>query len=125
MQGYLIMAIIIAMMAGIGGLYYKDSQKTIGILQGNVAKAEVATKLAKSEIKAMAEAQAKQEVLIAALNKEMIKADEEVAGLRKLYRKHDLTNLALKKPERIKKIINAGTMKIFKELENETAVPSN
>jgi hypothetical protein len=125
MQGYLIMAIIIAMMAGIGGLYYKDSQKTIGILQGNVAKAEVATKLAKSEIKAMAEAQAKQEVLIAALNKEMIKADEEVAGLRKLYRNHDLTNLALKKPERIKKIINAGTMKIFKELENETAVPSN
>ena len=125
MQGYLIMAIIIAMMAGIGGLYYKDSQKTIGILQANVAKAEVATKLAKSEIKAMAEAQAKQEVLIAALNKEMIKADEEVAGLRKLYRNHDLTNLALKKPERIKKIINAGTMKIFKELENETAVPSN
>jgi hypothetical protein len=119
----LIMGAIMITMAGIGYFYYKDTQATIGTLRSNLATAEVAVDLAQAEIKTLNENQVKQAKLIGELNQKIHLASADIDALRKMFRKHDLSNLALKKSQLVEKIINKATMKIFKELEDETKAP--
>lgn len=45
---------------------------------------------------------------------------DEVSALEKKLSKHNLTKLIKAKPKMMEKIINKGTAKVFKEIENET-----
>ncbi len=47
-------------------------------------------------------------------------AAREVKDLRDKFRRHDLDNLSLKKPGLIENIINKGTEKVFRDLEDLT-----
>lgn len=47
-------------------------------------------------------------------------AAREVKDLQDKFRRHDLDNLSLKKPGLIEKIINKGTEKVFRDLEDLT-----
>lgn len=47
-------------------------------------------------------------------------AEREVKDLRDKFRRHDLDNLSLKKPGLIENIINRGTEKVFRDLEDLT-----
>ena len=54
------------------------------------------------------------------LQKQNIEAQNEVTDLRKKFSKHSLDVLSVRKPKLIEKIINTGTKKVLKDLEEIT-----
>ena len=54
------------------------------------------------------------------LQKQNMEAQNEVTDLRKKFSKHSLNVLSVRKPKLIEKIINTGTKKVLKDLEEIT-----
>jgi len=48
------------------------------------------------------------------------RANEKVDELREKFARHDLNMLSLRKPKLIEKVVNRGTARVFKELEELT-----
>jgi len=55
------------------------------------------------------------------LSANMLSAEEKREEVLQIFRDHQLTNLATRKPEMIERIINNGTRKVFDNLESITA----
>ena len=100
-----------------GSVWYIDRlQDNISTLKGNQIALENSIAQQNDSIKSYLENQAKAQKQIQSLEKDKQEAVREVNKLRTTFAKHDLDNLALKKPKLIENIVNKATKKVKEEL---------
>ena len=100
-----------------GSAWYIDRlQDNISTLKGNQIALENSIAQQNDSIKSYLENQAQAQKQIQSLEKDKQEAVREVNKLRTTFAKHDLDNLALKKPKLIENIVNKGTKKVKEEL---------
>ena len=118
---------VIALVVILGGVgyaaksYYNDTQARIQQLAENNATLKAAAEEQQATINQLEETAAVQAELTKDLMKNLQDAEEYSDGLLKKFKKHNLTLLSLRKPGLIEKRINDGTVKIFADLESDTA----
>ena len=100
-----------------GSAWYIDRlQDNISTLKGNQIALEKSIAEQNASIKTYLANQEQAQKQIQAIEKEKQEAVKEVNKLRTTFAKHDLDNLALKKPKLIENIVNKGTKKVKEEL---------
>jgi len=118
---------VIALVVILGGVgyaaksYYNDTQERIQQLAENNATLKAAAEEQQATINQLEETAAVQAELTKDLMKNLQNAEEYSDVLLKKFKKHNLTLLSLRKPGLIEKRINDGTVKIFADLESDTA----
>jgi len=100
-----------------GYYYYTDSQARIQALIENTAKLEIAKQVQDDTIDTLVADQKKFAKLNSDLRGRLDKANDYKDVLIGKLRKHNLSNLSLRKPLLVEKRINAGTAKLFRSLE--------
>lgn len=111
-----VIGLTVVTIIGIGYHHYTGLLETVQVLNGDNTRLRMAHDLQKNTIavqrKTIAEWRASQAKLIARtaeIQQVADRATEETRRLNGLFSKHDLTNLALRKPGLIERRINAGT----------------
>jgi len=100
-----------------GSAWYIDRlQDNISTLKGNQIALESSIAQQNESIKSYLENQQQAQKQIQSLEKDKQEAVREVTKLRTTFAKHDLDNLALKKPKLIQNIVNKGTKKVKEEI---------
>ena len=100
-----------------GSVWYIDRlQDNISTLKGNQIALENSIAQQNDSIKSYLANQEQAQKQIQSLEKDKQEAAREVNKLRTTFAKHDLDNLALKKPKLIENIVNKGTKKVKEEL---------
>jgi len=100
-----------------GSAWYIDRlQDNISTLKGNQIALESSIAQQNESIKSYLENQQQAQKQIQSLEKDKQEAVREVTKLRTTFAKHDLDNLALKKPKLIENIVNKGTKKVKEEI---------
>ena len=118
---YIIIAVVASMVATVGLLYYRDTQKRISTLQQNNAKLEVAVQSKEAALNEMTANFEKQARLNKELTGKLEDAEKDQDDLRSKLQKHDLTRLSIGKPGMMEKRINDDTKKLFSDFESITA----
>tara|TARA_Y100000593_G_scaffold92659_1_gene185008 strand:- start:1014 stop:1385 length:372 start_codon:yes stop_codon:yes gene_type:complete len=118
---YIIIAVVGSMVATVGLLYYRDTQKRISTLQQNNAKLEVAVQSKEAALNEMTANFEKQSRLNKELTGKLEDAEKDQDDLRSKLQKHDLTRLSIGKPGMMEKRINDDTKKLFSDFESITA----
>ena len=118
---YIIIAVVGSMVATVGLLYYRDTQKRISALQQNNAKLEVAVQSKEAALNEMTDNFEKQARLNKELSGKLQDAEKYQDDLRSKLQKHDLTRLSIGKPGMMEKRINDDTKKLFSDFESITA----
>ena len=118
---YIIIAVVGSMVATVGLLYYRDTQKRISALQQNNAKLEVAVESKEAALNEMTDNFEKQARLNKELSGKLEDAEKYQDDLRSKLQKHDLTRLSIGKPGMMEKRINDDTKKLFSDFESITA----
>ena len=118
---YIIIAVVGSMVATVGLLYYRDTQKRISTLQQNNAKLEVAVQAKEAALNEMTDNFEKQARLNKELSGKLEDAEKDQDDLRSKLQKHDLTRLSIGKPGMMEKRINDDTKKLFSDFESITA----
>ena len=118
---YIIIAVVGSMVATVGLLYYRDTQKRISTLQQNNAKLEVAVQSKEAALNEMTDNFEKQARLNKELSGKLEDAEKDQDELRSKLQKHDLTRLSIGKPGMMEKRINDDTKKLFSDFESITA----
>jgi len=118
---YIIIAVVGSMVATVGLLYYRDTQKRISTLQQNNAKLEVAVQSKEAALNEMTANFEKQARLNKELTGKLEDAEKDQDDLRSKLQKHDLTRLSIGKPGMMEKRINDDTKKLFSDFESITA----
>ena len=118
---YIIIAVVGSMVATVGLLYYRDTQKRISTLQQNNAKLEVAVESKEAALNEMTANFEKQSRLNKELSGKLEDAEKDQDDLRSKLQKHDLTRLSIGKPGMMEKRINDDTKKLFSDFESITA----
>jgi len=118
---YIIIAVVGSMVATVGLLYYRDTQKRISTLQQNNAKLEVAVQSKEDALNEMTANFEKQARLNKELSGKLEDAEKYQDDLRSKLQKHDLTRLSIGKPGMMEKRINDDTKKLFSDFESITA----
>ena len=118
---YIIIAVVGSMVATVGLLYYRDTQKRISTLQQNNAKLEVAVQSKEAALNEMTANFEKQARLNKELSDKLEDAEKYQDDLRSKLQKHDLTRLSIGKPGMMEKRINDDTKKLFSDFESITA----
>ena len=118
---YIIIAVVGSMVATVGLLYYRDTQKRISTLQQNNAKLEVAVQSKEAALNEMTANFEKQSRLNKELSGKLEDAEKYQDDLRSKLQKHDLTRLSIGKPGMMEKRINDDTKKLFSDFESITA----
>ena len=117
---YIIIAVVGSMVATVGLLYYRDTQKRISTLQQNNAKLEVAVQSKEAALNEMTDNFEKQARLNKELSGKLEDAEKYQDDLRSKLQKHDLTRLSIGKPGMMEKRINDDTKKLFSDFESIT-----
>tara|TARA_B100001063_G_C16464655_1_gene404875 strand:+ start:189 stop:578 length:390 start_codon:yes stop_codon:yes gene_type:complete len=100
-----------------GSAWYIDRlQDNISTLKGNQIALENSIAEQNESIKTYLANQEQAQKQIQSLEKDKQEAVREVNKLRTTFAKHDLDNLALKKPKLIENIVNKGTKKVKEEI---------
>ena len=100
-----------------GSAWYIDRlQDNISTLKGNQIALENSIAEQNASIKTYLANQEQAQKQIKSLEKDKQEAVREVNKLRTTFAKHDLDNLALKKPKLIENIVNKGTKKVKEEI---------
>ncbi len=107
-------------LAGGGYFYYTDTQNTIAQLRTNNAQLKIVAEDNERTINAMKEDAETNAQLAAELTLELQESEQRRNALINTFSRHDLTNLALKKPGLIEKRLNNGTEKAFDDIESIT-----
>ena len=118
---YIIIAVVGSMVATVGLLYYRDTQKRISALQQNNPKLEVAVQSKEAALNEMTATFEKQARLNKELSGKLEDAEKYQDDLRSKLQKHDLTRLSIGKPGMMEKRINDDTKKLFSDFESITA----
>jgi hypothetical protein len=116
----LLVLLLSGVLAGGGYFYYTDSQNTITQLRENNAQLKIVAEDNKRTIETMKEDAETNAELAAELTISLQESEQRRNALINTFRKHDLTNLALKKPGLIEKRLNNGTEKAFDDIESIT-----
>ena len=116
----LLVLLLSGVLAGGGYFYYTDSQNTIAELRENNAQLKIVAEDNKRTIETMKEDAETNAELAAELTISLQESEQRRNALINTFRKHDLTNLALKKPGLIEKRLNNGTEKAFDDIESIT-----
>ena len=107
-------------LAGGGYFYYTDTQNTIAQLRTNNAQLKIVAEDNERTINAMKEDAETNAQLAAELTLELQESEKRRNDLINIFSRHDLTNLAMKKPGLIEKRLNNGTEKAFDDIESIT-----
>jgi hypothetical protein len=107
-------------LAGGGYFYYTDTQNTIAQLRTNNAQLKIVAEDNERTINAMKEDAETNAELAAELTLELQESEQRRNALINIFSRHDLTNLAMKKPGLIEKRLNNGTEKAFDDIESIT-----
>ena len=100
-----------------GSAWYIDRlQDNISTLKGNQIALKNSIAEQNASIKTYLANQEQAQKQIKSLEKDKQEAVREVNKLRTTFAKHDLDNLALKKPKLIENIVNKGTKKVKEEI---------
>ena len=100
-----------------GSAWYIDRlQDNISTLKGNQIALEKSIAEQNASIKTYLANQEQAQKQIQSLEKDKQEAVREVNKLRTTFAKHDLDNLALRKPKLIENIVNKGTKKVKEEI---------
>ena len=105
--------------------YYDTTQNTIAALRENNAKLEVANETNQATIKQMGQDTARLNDLTNQLALDLQTSEKYGDELRSTLNKHNLTNLANKKPGLIEKRMQNATDKLWDDLEGITSSDSN
>ena len=105
--------------------YYDTTQNTIAALRENNAKLEVANETNQATIKKMGQDTARLNDLTNQLAQDLQTSERYGDELRATLNKHNLTNLANKKPGLIEKRMQNATDKLWDDLEGITSSDSN
>jgi predicted nuclease with TOPRIM domain len=105
--------------------YYDTTQNTIASLRENNAKLEVANETNQATIKKMGQDTARLNDLTNQLAQDLQTSERYGDELRATLNKHNLTNLANKKPGLIEKRMQNATDKLWDDLEGITSSDSN
>lgn len=101
--------------------HYWYTQNKIETLTGNISKYQVAVEQSKQTIDILEKQVINVEKQLNSLAKSFDEAEVQKKELLIKLRKHDLTNLAAKKPGLVEKRINDATKKLFSDFNNSTA----
>jgi len=116
----LLIILLFSSIAGGGYFYYTDTQATIAQLRENNTQLKIVAEDNERAINAMKEDAETNAQLAAELTLELQESEKRRNALINTFRRHDLTNLALKKPGLIEKRLNNGTEKAFDDIESIT-----
>lgn len=116
----LIEVAIVGSLLTIGYWYFNYSQAKIAALESDKAKLTVAIDVQKKTIDSLQKFMSKQAQNLTDLQKELADAESERAKLAAKLAKHDLEELARKKPGLIENIINQASNKEIQDLKNIT-----
>lgn len=105
--------------------YYTDSQARIAQLRENNTKLELANKQNQEALENMQEQAEQNAARMQGLQLELQKAERYGDELRSTLQKHNLTQLALRKPGLIQNRINSASDKILDEIMADTTPISN
>ena len=105
--------------------YYDTTQNTIAALRENNAKLEVANETNQATIKQMGQDTARLNDLTNQLAQDLQTSERYGDELRSTLNKHNLTNLANRKPGLIEKRMQNATDKLWDDLEGITSSDSN
>jgi len=108
-----ILGTVLVTVCGAFYYYYNTSQETIGVLRENNAKLETAIQISEDSIKTLQADMEKSAELNKKLQGDLQKAEAYGDELRAKLSKHNLTNLALKKPELLEEKMNVATQKLW------------
>lgn len=106
-----------------GYSYFQKNQQELIMLQKNITTYENAIKSTSEAMDRMRQETDRIQEINDQLNNKLKKAEEYKDELTKKLNEHNLTKLSTAKPGLIEKRVNDATTKIFKELEDITAVP--
>ena len=121
LERYFLIGIIVASLVGGAYVYVSWQSSEIQTLtKDNVRLTEVAERNA-SAVRSMKAQVAKQRAENKELEAALNKSEETREEMLRIFRDHDLTNLATQKPGLIEKRINDGTRKAFDDLESITS----
>jgi len=108
-----------------GYSYFQKNQQELIMLQKNITTYENAIKSTSEAMDRMRQETDRIQEINDQLNNKLKKAEEYKDELTKKLNEHNLTKLSTAKPGLIEKRVNDATTKIFKELEDITAVPAS
>jgi hypothetical protein len=121
LERYFLIGTIVASLVGGAYVYVSWQSSEIQTLtKDNVRLTEVAERNA-SAVRSMKAQVAKQRAENKELEAALNKSEETREEMLRIFRDHDLTNLATQKPGLIEKRINDGTRKAFDDLESITS----
>ena len=107
-----------------GYSYFKDTQETIQALRVSVSSYENAIKTTTKTIDNLRTESERVQEINSKLQVKLQSAENYKDELVQKLNKHNLTKLSAAKPGLIEKRVNDSTTKIFKELEDITALPT-
>ena len=116
----LLVLLLSGVLAGGGYFYYTDTQNTIAQLRTNNAQLKIVAEDNERTINAMKEDAETNAEFAAELTLELQESEKRRNDLINIFSRHDLTNLAMKKPGLIEKRLNNGTEKAFDDIESIT-----
>lgn len=116
------LVILIAAGIGLGYWYFSWSQQEMKILSGNNAKLELSVKVQTDTIKTMVRRQKESQVQLKKLNAEWQLSNDHNKRLVKMLAKHrdTIPQIIERKPKWYEKLINRGTKRVLKDLEDIT-----
>jgi len=105
--------------AGFGAYtFYQDTQDRIQKLSSDNTKLSIAVESKDKRINALEEQAKANQERMSNLQSSLQEAEGYIDGLRSTFQKHNLTNLAAKKPGLIEKRMNDATNKLFDDLSS-------
>lgn len=124
LYAFVIVLLIIGTVMYGGYSYFKDSQETIQALKVSISSYENAIKTTTEAMDNLRQESERIEKINSNLQIKLQDAEKYKDGLIQKLNKHNLTKLSAAKPGLIEKRVNDSTTKIFKELEDITALPT-
>ena len=116
-----IMTILLIAGAGLFYWYYTSTQERIGVLRENQARLEVAVQTSEASVKILNQETARLNALNSDLQTELQKSEKYGDELRATLRRHDLTDLAERRPGLIEKRMQDATNELWDDLRNVTS----
>ena len=121
MTKYFVILLFFTTLGGLGYKYYTDTSSTIQRLTKENAELVLSIDSCNASLQSMEEERKRIQRNAEGLARDLKISESYVDGLYRKLREHDLTNLALKKPELIEKRVNEATRKIFDDIESDAA----
>jgi hypothetical protein len=117
-----VMALILAVVCGLGYWYYEDQQARMAILQENNAKLTVAVQTNEETIKVMKDHDEQQAKQINELQDGLNKATQDRMDLESKFRNKDIAGMGRKDAKLLEEKINRATQRAFDDLEKTTGL---